>query len=215
MPAMLKVKKMIKNMYEPLEYPIYTEAVEKFVGECANSREIARAAAQYLKHKCTESSYPDQLVKTGYLLAYLLTTYSTQLSGLVAELNLLSFDDMSVAEFQTTAAINTLRLINVLNSSEKSEQQIIQQYCKTIRGITGFTSGLSEWDDDSPLNLSDIRGGLVRLGIIRLKELCARLETFTDWNTVKSDISDMNLCLNQLKDYAGDAGMPESSITDL
>ena len=70
---MLKVKKLIKNMYEPLECPIDDKAVAKFVHECQN-RDVARDAAQYLKHKCMESNYPDQLVKTGYLLAYLLTT---------------------------------------------------------------------------------------------------------------------------------------------
>lgn len=122
---------------------------------------------------------------------------------------------MSAAEFQTTAAINSLCLINVLNDSSKSQREVVQQYCKTIRGITGFTSGLSEWDDGSPLDLSDIRGGLVRLGILRLKELCSKLEGFTDWESVKCDISDMNLCLNQLKEYVSDAGESEDSITNL
>lgn len=71
---MLKVKKLVKNMYLPLEAPIDEKAVEKFVRECSNSKDISRDAAQYLKHKCIESNYPDQLIKTGYLLAYLLTT---------------------------------------------------------------------------------------------------------------------------------------------
>lgn len=219
---MPSLKQYCKAMYEPLDAPINQAAVELFVETQEANQKLARQAAEYLFKKATGSTTFEIRVKTGYLLVSLMNQCPERLSVFMAELGALGVATQSSGgEFHFNSVSQTYKLLQVLKQQQTPEviEQTIVQYTMTLRAYVGFIAGLESIQDNPALSTQDIEKQLLIYTFRRLGQLLVNLVRGQQQGVhiykLRPNISDLNLCMNQLKDCVHLIGKSPEEISDI